>query len=177
MLIRMPLNSIIMKNAPKIEYPSSLILLFTAAISAGPIQVQVPPEEDLVPPGGNHAPQGFRRDPRDGDDADGDGRDRKDAELQHLGNHHAEHAAFHHVESGDAHQDQRVLVGGEMPRKEIGGELADAFEAIGEESDDAHQREDHYDHVRKLRAAPVPNRVRIHSAPVVTLERRSHVDR
>ena len=77
----------------------------------------------------------------------------RSAELQHLGDHHAEHAALHHVEGGDAHQDERVLVGGEMPGQKIDGEFADAFEAVSEKSDDADQRVDDHDQCESSRAA------------------------
>ena len=105
-----------------------------------PVQVQMPAEPDLVPARRHNLGEGRRRHARNGDDADGHRSHREYAELQHLGDDHAEHAALHHVEGGDSHEDQRVLVGGKMPGQEVRGELADALEAIGEKADDAHQR-------------------------------------
>ena len=116
----------------------------------------MPAEEDLFPAGRDHAAQSFGRDPRDGDKSDRQRRDRQNTELQHLGDDHAEHAALHYVEGGDAHQDQRIYVGGKVPRQEIHREFADALEAVSEKSDHTDQRVDHHDHMRKFRAASGP---------------------
>jgi cellobiose phosphorylase len=62
---------------------------------------------------------------------------------------------------------------GEDARAGRSRELADALEAVGEEPDDADEGVDDHDDVRQLRAAALPKRVLIHSAPVITLERRS----
>src|ERR1039458_7387778 len=51
-------------------------------------------EEQVVPAGGNHLVQHVRGDLDHGNDADGDGSDGQDAELDDFGEHHAEHPAF-----------------------------------------------------------------------------------
>jgi len=50
-------------------------------------------------------------------------------ELDDLGDDHAEHPALDHVERGDRHQDQSVLVGAEVPRQELGRETTDGLNA------------------------------------------------
>ena len=102
-----------------------------------------------MPAGGNHFVQHVRGDLDHGDDADGDGGNGQDAELDDLGKHHAEHAALDNVERRDAHQDPRIGVIREMPRQELAGELADAFGRVGQEPDHTHQRKHHHDDVRR----------------------------
>src|SRR5208282_560211 len=77
----------------------------------------------------------------------------KDAELQHFGDHDAEHAALDDVKSGDGNEEERVLIHAEVPGKEGGGKFADALEAVGEEPDDADEGVNHHDDVGELRAA------------------------
>src|SRR6185369_15808119 len=82
------------------------------ADEARPVEIEMPAEEELIPAGGNRALQHVGRDTHHGDDADGDGGDREDAELNDLGDDDTEHAALDHVKGRDAHQDERVFVGG-----------------------------------------------------------------
>ena len=107
----------------------------------------------LSQPAGHEARQRSGRHFRHGDDAHRKRSDRQNAELDHLGDHHADHAALDHVNRGDGDQDHCVLIGRKMPGQECRRKLPDAFESIGEEADDADERVDHNDQVRKLRAA------------------------
>jgi len=70
MPIRMPLNNIIMKKAPKM-----VAVLGDFGVHGGdqsrPIQIQMPAEEDLLLTRRNHAAQGLGRNPPDRDEADG----------------------------------------------------------------------------------------------------------
>src|ERR1035441_7795375 len=113
----------------------------------------MPAEEYLVPSRRYDAAQGLGRNSHHGDDADGQRRDGKQAELEDFSDDDAEHAALDHVECGDRHEDQGILIGGEVSGKEIGGELANAFETVGQKPDHTDQRKDDDDEVRQLRAA------------------------
>ncbi len=119
----------------------------------GPIQVEMPAEEEVIPTCGNVFGQCPWRDFHHGDDADREGGDGKNAELEHFGDHYAEHPALDDVNGRDGDQDQRVLVGAQMPRQEVGGEFSNALESVSEETDDAEEGVDHHDDVRKLRTA------------------------
>ena len=77
----------------------------------------------------------------------------EDEELDHLGDDDAEHAALDHVERGDRHQDEGVLVGAEscQGRNSVAN-LPMPLKRVGQEADDAHQGEDHDDEVGELGA-------------------------
>ena len=71
----------------------------------------MPAEKDVVPAGRNNPVKHFRRHLRHGDDAHREGDHRENAELDHLGDYHADHAALDHIDGGDGDQNQGVEVG------------------------------------------------------------------
>src|SRR5271157_5406905 len=120
----------------------------------GPVHVEVPAkEEDVVPARGDEVLERAGGDLHHGDDAHREGRDGKDAELQHFRDYDAEHPAFDDVKGGDGDEQEGVLIDAEVPGQEGGGEFADALEAVGEETDDADEGVNDHDDVGKLRAA------------------------
>jgi hypothetical protein len=119
----------------------------------GPIQVEMPAEEEIVPTGRNTLGQRRRRDLHHGDDAHRKGGDGENAELHHLCDHHAEHAALDDVNGGDRDQRQRVLIRTEIPGQEGGREFSDALESVTEEPDDTEESVDNDNDVRQVRAA------------------------
>ena len=113
----------------------------------------MPAEKEVVPTGGHRARECGRSDLRHGDDGDGKGGNGENAELHHLGDDDAEHAALDDVKRRDGDESKGVLVGRQVPGQEGGSEFPDALEAITEETDDADESIDNDDNVRQLRAA------------------------
>src|SRR5208337_3817465 len=72
----------------------------------GPVQIEVPAEEDVLPTRGDEVLQRARGDLHHGDDAHGEGRYGKDAELQHFRDNDAEHAALDDVKGGDGNEQE-----------------------------------------------------------------------
>ena len=114
-----------------------------------PDQTKVPAEEQVVPAGRHHLVQHVRGDLDHGNDADGDGGNGQDAELNDFGEHHAEHAALDNVERRDAHQDPRIGIIRKMPGQEFTGEFADAFGCIRQKPDDTDHCENDDTDVRR----------------------------
>ena len=132
------------------------------------------PKKMSPPTVGNHRVEHLRRDGLHRDHADPNARDRHDAELQHLGKHDAEHATLDHVERRDRGDDQAVEIdvgcgiAGQLPGQERRGELGNADETIGQESDDIDQCEQDHD-----QSAPIGRRVRRRSETESTRPRSS----
>ena len=106
----------------------------------------------MVPAGGDKMLKRAGSDFRHGNDAHGKRGNRENAELNDLGDDHAEHAALDDVNGGDRNQNGGVLVRGQVPGQEYRSELSNPFETVTEEPDDAHEGVDDHDQMGKLRA-------------------------